>query len=194
MPSGLRLTLLPLPLPPPPLSSLPLLQSLCCLPSLPLQTLFLHKMDNLVMMVLGVQKDVPRGKWQSFLFVPDKNSWEDGLWLRPGAWSPVVGQPCCSGEGFVCYQKGGGELSQVKNHRLHCICLFPHTSPELLAHNRDFLNVYWRKWMNDESLPWNVSLSTQKSWPYDAQTFLTDYRSQGFCCLTTSWPLFVSLP
>lgn len=85
-----------------------------------------HVIDGLVMMVLGFQNGAPRGKWQSFLLVLDENSWEEVLWLRPGRWRTVVGQLCGVAERLVCYQKGGGELSQVKNHSVHCICLcFP---------------------------------------------------------------------
>lgn len=124
--------------------------------------------------------------------------------LRPGEWSTVVGQPCHPGEGLLYYQRSGGELSQARNHWLHCTCLFPQTSAELLAFSRSFLNVCWRKGMNqcgdewmNESWTWNVSFSAQKFWFYEAlsQTFLTDHRnSQEFCCLTTSWPFCVSQP
>lgn len=137
-------------------SSLPLLQSLKWLPRLLLQTVFFHVMDSLATMVLGFQKGVPRDKWQSFLFVPDKNSSDWGQGLVPSCWPALW----LWARAYLISEKGCGIVPGQKPEATVYLSLLPHPSPKLLAHSRSFLNVYWRKWMNNESLPWNVPLFT----------------------------------
>lgn len=105
-------------------SSLPLLQSLKWLPRLLLQTVFFHMMDSLAVMVLGFQKGVPRHKWQSFLFVPDKNSsdWGQGRGARLSA-SPVA-----LGEGLSDIRKGMGHCPRSKTRGY---CVFVSVTPSL---------------------------------------------------------------
>lgn len=107
-------------------------------------------------MVLGFQDGVPRGKWQSFLLVSEENAWGGKASVEARGWSALIGQPC----GFWVIRKVVGELSQVKTLGF---MVFVSVSPFPIAHSRSFLNVYWRKWMN-EFLTWNVFISAQRLW------------------------------
>lgn len=115
-----------------------------------LQTVFFHVMDSLATMVLGFQSKCPQRQMAVFLFVPDKNSSD---W-RTGA-SLVVGQPCGSGQGLIWYQKRMRHCPRSKTRGYR---VFVSVTPSSLGywHTAGALNVYWRKWMNNESLPWNV--------------------------------------